>query len=281
MLLPVFVSRNGELVPAAQACVSVFNPALYGAFGVYESMQIAQGRPFALEAHLDRLSHSAALLGLPLPADLSTLQRWTAEVLQANQAGEGTLRMLVIGPENGSAPTAFIWPQPAPVYPTTFYTEGVPAITFEGQRALPTAKSLNTLVSFMAQQRARAAGVHEALLHHDGYLTEGSNSNLFAVIDGVVWTPAADQVLQGVARDMVVGLAAGHGIALREAPLVLEDIQRWSECFITSTSRHLMPIRTIDGRPVGDGRAGVRTRRLMALFEEEFARVLAAEVHAR
>ena len=95
------------------------------------------------------------------------------------------------GPENGGEAVAFIWPQPPPVYPPEYYTSGVSAITFEGCRYLPQAKSLNSLVSFLAQRAARAAGVHEAFLHRDGYLTEGSNSNLFAVVDGIVLTPPA------------------------------------------------------------------------------------------
>ena len=84
MALPIHVSRNGVLVPPTQACVPVFTPALYGAYGIYESMQVANGVVFALDAHLQRLEHSAALLEMPLPADNSTAKRWIAEVIAAN-----------------------------------------------------------------------------------------------------------------------------------------------------------------------------------------------------
>jgi branched-subunit amino acid aminotransferase/4-amino-4-deoxychorismate lyase len=287
MSLPVYVSCNGELIAPANARVSIFNPALSGSYGVYESLQIVRGVPFAKHAHLDRLMRSAALLGLPLPADLPTFERWIAEVIEANQAQDGVLRLYVLGPENGGAPTAFIWPQPFPVYPGEFYTQGATAITFEGERTLPAAKSLNTLVSFLAQRQARGAGVHEALLHHDGHLTEGSNSNLFAVVAGAttgagtpasaapapaILTAPADQVLSGVARDIVLHLAEANHIALAETTLVAADVPRWTECFITSTSRHVMPITQIDGRPVGNGHVGPETRRMMALFEEYFVK---------
>ncbi len=271
MFLPAYVLRNGELLPPAQACISVFNPAIYGAYGVYESMQVVSGAPFARAAHLARLAHSADVLGLALPASLDMLAHWIDKVLAANGMADCTLRLFVVGGENGGESTAYIWPQPPNVYPPDYFTLGAAAITFEAQRYLPEAKSLNTLSSFMAQRLARAAGAHEALLHDGGCLTEGSNSNLFAVMDGVVHTPPRQSVLAGVTRDIVVQLARTQVVPLREAVLPLADLARWQECFITSTSRHIMPITVIDGRPVGDGRVGPVTQRLMQAFEVYFA----------
>ena len=270
MVLPVYISRNGALVSPAEACVSVLTPALYGAYGVYESMQVVGGAPFEEAGHLKRLARSAEILALPLPTDLVTFHRWIAEVLAANGAPACTLRLFVVGPENGGEAIAYIWPQPLSVYPQEYYTEGVPAITFEGCRYLAPAKSLNSLASFMAQRAARAAGVHEGLLHRESFLTEGSNSNLFAVIGGVVLTPPAPTVLSGVTRDLVMALAAANGVPLREETLALAEMARWEECFITSTSRHIMPVTLVDAKPVGLGVVGPMTRRLMALFEAYF-----------
>jgi D-alanine transaminase len=270
MRLPTYVLRNGALVLPAQASISVFNPAIYGAFGVYESMQVENGVVFARDAHMQRLAHSAEIVGLRLPADLLTLSRWIAEVLEANAVTDCTLRLFVVGGGDGDEAAAFIWPQPPTIFPAAYFADGVAAITVEGERYLPQAKSLNTLVTFLARRRAQELGLHEALLHHAGYLTEGSNSNLFAVIDGQVLTPPGEQVLAGVTRDLLVALSQGHECAIREAPLVLTDISRWSECFITSTSRHVMPVTALDGRTVGDGRVGPLTRRLAAIFEGYF-----------
>ena len=155
MDLPVYISRNGVLVSPTEANVSVLTPALYGAYGVYESMQVVGGAPFEEAAHLRRLARSAEILGLPLPADLATFQRWIAEILAANGAPACTLRLFVVGPENGGQAVAYIWPQPPPVYPPTYHALGAAAITFEGCRYLPQAKSLNSLVSFLAQRAAR------------------------------------------------------------------------------------------------------------------------------
>lgn len=270
MPLPTYVLRNGALVLPPQATLSVFTPAIYGAFGVYESMQVVGGVVFAQELHLARLTRSAELLGLALPADLATFGRWIAEALHVNAARDCTLRLFVIGGEGGDGATAFIWPQPSPVFPADAYTAGVSAVTFAGERYLPQAKSLNTLVTYLARRHARAQGAHEALLHHAGYLLEGSNSNLFAVVAGEVLTPPAEQVLSGVTRDLLLALARENGLPVREAPLALADLPRWSECFITSTSRHMLPVTILDGRPIGTGQVGPLTRRLAAIFEIYF-----------
>jgi branched-subunit amino acid aminotransferase/4-amino-4-deoxychorismate lyase len=276
MSLPIHVSRNGVLIDPAEACVPVFNPAIFGAYGIYESIQVSNGVVFALEPHLQRLAHSASLLEMALPADLPTFMQWIAEVQGANGCDDCTMRLFVIGAEDGAGSVAYIWPQPPTVYPPEYYIQGASAITFPGQRFMPEAKSINTLASFLARRKAQSARAHEALLTHDGTLTEGANSNLFAVVDDLVLTPPSDQVLAGVTRDILMVLARSHGFEVREAGLPVTDLNRWTECFITSTSRHVMPITTVDGRPIGEGEVGPLTRRLTALYEDLFARATTA-----
>ena len=107
MAAPLYVSRNGALISPADAAISVFNPAIYGAYGVYESMQVRNGIVFEQAAHLARLAHSAEIISLPLPAEPAVIGRWIAEVLAANQmagCAECTLRLFVVGPENGGFP---------------------------------------------------------------------------------------------------------------------------------------------------------------------------------
>jgi D-alanine transaminase len=127
--------------------------------------------------------------------------------------------------------------------------------TFEGQRFMPEAKSLNTLVSFLARRRAWAAGAHEGMLWHDDLVTEGSSSNVFAVQDDVLITPPAHQVLSGVTRDLVLGLARSDGIRFGTSTSSCND-DGVSECFITSTSRHVMPVST---RPAARGKGSRRS----------------------
>jgi len=270
MSSPAHVSRNGILLPPEDACISVFNPALYGSYGVYESMQVTGGVVFELDTHLHRLAQSASIIELPLPANLPAIRTWIENVVAAQDSPACTIRLFIVGPDNGGEPVVFIWAQSPATYPDSYHADGVSVITFEGRRYLPQAKSLNTLVSFMAQRHARGAGVHEALLHHDGCITEGSNSNLFVVIEGEVRTPPASEVLSGVTRDIVIELARQHAIPLREEHISLAGVAEWDECFITSTSRHIMPVTQVDAHAIGRGRPGPLTRRLAPLFDAYF-----------
>ncbi len=267
MSLPLYVSRNGELIPADQARVSVFNPALSAAFGVYESLQCQRGVVFHLEEHLNRLAHSARLLGMPLPAPLEEMASWVPPLLAANRVHTCLVRLYVLGPNGREPALAFLWPEPPRVYPRELYERGASAVIFQGVRALPQAKSLNTLVNFLARRQALAAGAHEGLLAHGGHVYEGSSSNLFAVRDGRVLTPPEETILPGVTREIVLRLAAEEGIPVASELLREEEIWGWDEAFITSTSRHVMPLVEVNGRPIGSGRVGPITRRLMQAFE--------------
>ena len=187
-----------QLDPAAEASVSVFNPAIYGAYGVYESMQVTDGVVFEQEAHLRRLAHSAAIIDLTA-ASRPAAHRQLGRRCRGRVRRSPTARsvFLLSGRKMAATTSAFIWAQAPTRYPPGYYRDGATAVTFEAHRFLPEAKSLNSLASFMAQRRARAAGVHEALLYHDGCLTEGSNSNLFAVMAGEVLTAPESEVLVG------------------------------------------------------------------------------------
>ena len=155
MSLPVYVSRNGHCFPRRRRRCRDNESAVYGAYGVYESMQVHGGAIFAVKDHLRRLERSAQLLNLPLPADLPIIEAWCRDIVQANGTPDCTLRLTIIGPEEGDGSTAYLWPQDPTVFPRSS-SEGAPVITFEGRRFMPEAKSLNTLVSFMAQRSAGA-----------------------------------------------------------------------------------------------------------------------------
>ncbi len=163
MSLPTLVARNGKLISPSQASVSVFNPALYGAYGVYESLQVVGGTVFEQKAHIDRLVQSATFIGIAMPVPRADFDGWIHDALEANHARDCVLRILVLGAENHEESRVFLWPQPAPVYAPQLYDPGAAAITFEGQRAFPTCKSLNTLVSSLARRKAVALDAHEAL----------------------------------------------------------------------------------------------------------------------
>jgi len=269
------VSCNGEWLPLGKAQVPVFAPALLHAFGVYESIQVIGGVPFHLTAHLRRLERSARFIELPLPAPLAKMATWVRAFLAQQPHGDHLLRIVVTGPSEVEGSLCWLRMEPLPQYPPRYWTLGADAITFPAVRPLPQAKTLNTLTNYLAQRAAHQAGCHEGLLVHDGKVWEGSSSNLFVVQNDVLLTPPGSDVLSGETRECVLALAAELGVAACEATLSLTDRSRWTEAFLTSTSRHVLPLTKIDRAPVGTGQIGPVTRRLHDAFEAYFRRELA------
>lgn len=280
--LPRVVNRNGALIPPEQATVSVLGETLYGAYGVYESIQLWNGVLFHLEDHLARLAHSAAQIDLTLAADLSTHTDWIRATVAAEGVDRALVRLFALGPDGTNGALTFTWLTPPRVPTPAMVAQGVGAITYPGERALPTAKTLNTLVNTLARRRAQAQGEHEGLLvDRDGCVREGATSNVYVVRDEVVYLPPADTILEGVTLHIVVGLAEEAGIPVERRPLPLAEQDRWDEAFLTSTSRHVLPLVRLDGSPIGSGRPGPITRDLQRRFEDYFEAVVGAPYMAK
>jgi branched-chain amino acid aminotransferase len=278
--LPHFVSCNGQLIPPGEATISILSPTIYGAYGVYEGIQLWNRVIFHLADHLDRLEESAERIGLPLAGDSSTLTRWIHELLNAHRevllpgsVDRAMIRLFaVLSDGNPGEPLTFIWLQAPRYFSAQDYQQGLGAITYLGERAIPQAKSLNTLVNTLARKRAEAAGEHEGLLvDREGNVREGSNSNLFVVQDDSLCLPPASDILEGVTLRVVLDLARQAGIPIHRIPLHLAEAPRWEEAFLTSTSRHVLPLVRLDGTPIQDGRPGPITRALHQRFETYFS----------
>jgi branched-subunit amino acid aminotransferase/4-amino-4-deoxychorismate lyase len=263
-----YVILNGKKRPAAEAKVSLFSPALFSSFGVYESVEVIEGIPFHLRDHLSRLAESAEMIELSLPYGIDDIASWVNQLIRENGNRDCILRIIALGVTQAEDEALVtILPQPLPHYPDNCYSEGATAIIFEGSRALPACKSLNTLVNYLARRQAIRAGVHEAILRTGGEMTEGSRSNIFAVCQEEIRTPPADRVLSGITRDITIRLALEAGYRVSETPLNLMDLSHFDEFFITSTSMHVIPIVCIGDVRVGEGHVGQVTLDLMDRFE--------------
>jgi branched-chain amino acid aminotransferase len=265
---------NGACIPQVQVQVSLFDQALLSSFGVYEAIKVDQGRPFHLEEHLQRLLKSAELLDLSLGVEVSTLVDLFNRLKQVDP--QATWRLTIIGlgaVEAGRQPIIAMQPEPLRSYPEHLYQHGARVVLYEGQRALPACKSLNTLVNFLARRAATRAGALEGLLHHAGYLTEGARSNLFVVRGGQLLTPPAATVLAGITRDIIVQVMADTPHPVVEDSLSI-DLSQYEEFFISSTSMHVMPVTEIDGQPIGTGQVGPVTRLAMARFATHYQQIM-------
>jgi D-alanine transaminase len=265
---------NGQLLPVDQAKISVNNKALFASYGVYETMKVVQGRPFYRDEHLERLLMSASQLGIDLQVDVLTLRNWFNMLADVDRSATWSLRILALGAvQPNDHPIIAMWTEPLPTFPEKLYQKGAAAIFFEGQRPLSACKSLNTLVNFLARQAAQQVGALEGILHHNGFLTEGARSNIFAVHQGQLITPPAVDVLSGITRDVILLVMENSDHPVIEKPLPV-DVSLYDEFFISSTSMHVMPVTQIDGQPVGNGQVGPITKAVMARFDAHYRKMM-------
>ena len=265
---------NGELVPLEQAAISPLDHGLVVGDGVFETLRVYRGVPFAWSRHLARLHASAAGLGLAAP-DASALREAADAVLAANELTEARLRITVTG---GLAPPGS---HRAPVPPTVFVVGFPlePALTAaevvivpwtrnEGG-ALAGLKTISYAENVRALAYAEANGAHEAIFPNTrGNLCEATGSNVFLVLDGVCCTPPVSAgCLNGVTRQLLLELAAANGIAIEERDVAVGALREAEEAFVASTTREVQTIATVDGRalPVSPGPI---TNRLAALFTD-------------
>ncbi len=283
----VLVAIDGELVEPEHATVSVFDRGFLYGDSVFETTRTYAGVPFKLAEHLTRLWWSADRLGFELPMTTGDLQGEVArlaELARARIAGELTLRLMVtrgegtfgLDPFDASEPRRVLFIASLRLPPASAYRDGVGAICVPSYRpsdAARGAKVGNYLESILALRLARAAGAHEALIvSADGHVTEGTTSNLFALIDGALVTPPLyESILPGITRALVIEAARLLELPVIERRMQPHDLAGAQEAFITSSIRELLPLTSIDGYEIGGGRPGVVTRRLHETVRSENA----------
>jgi branched-chain amino acid aminotransferase len=285
----VLVAIDGELVAPAQATVSVFDRGFLYGDSVFETTRTYGGVPFMLAEHLSRLRWSADRLGFELPlttGDLVGEVARLAELGRARVGGELTLRLMVtrgegtfgLDPFDASEPRRVLFIAPLKVPPASAYRDGVGAVCVPSYRpsdAARGAKVGNYLESILALRVARATGAHEALIvSADGHITEGTTSNVFALIDGALVTPPLyETILPGITRALVIAAAHKLELPVVERRMEPHDLAGAEEAFITSSIREILPLSNLDGYAIGEGRPGAMTRRLHEVLRRDNALV--------
>jgi branched-chain amino acid aminotransferase len=284
--MSIRVHVAGRICSPESAHISVFDRGFLYGDSVFETIGTAGGRLFALDEHLDRLERSAAKLALPLPPR-AQIEQAIAETVAAAGNPETQVRVTVTrgvgpldsfgGPAAGEQPSLVVIAQPLGGPGPRLYDTGVAAAIVSVVRNLagaidPAVKSGNYLNNVLALQEAhrRDPGVHEAILcAASGSVAEGATSNVFAVLGGALVTPALKVgILEGVTRGKVLALARAEGIPCREVEhLAPDELRAADEVFITSARSGVLPVTTIDGRPVAAGTPGPVTQRLMRSYE--------------
>ncbi|MET0421155.1 MAG: aminotransferase class IV [Acidimicrobiia bacterium] len=269
---------DGTLVDATTARVSPFDHGLLVGDGVFETMRVYDGVPFAWSRHLARLERSARGLGLHLP-DLGSLHAAADAVLAANSLREARVRVTVtggispLGSERGEAP-------PTTIVAATAVRAGSPTTdvvvvpwTRNERSATAGLKTISYADNVVALAYARERGAGEAMFANTrGELCEATGSNVFVVHDGVVRTPPESSgCLLGVTRALVLELCAALGLEHHEHATPIDALRTADEAFLTSTVREVQPIAHVDGRALPSA-PGPIAARLAAAFDDLVAR---------
>jgi branched-chain amino acid aminotransferase len=265
---------DGRLVPADEAVVSPFDHGLLVGDGVFETLRVYGGVPFAWTRHHQRLVRSAAGLGLTAPGS-QELRAAVDDVLAANGMTDGRVRLTItggpspLGSERGDGPpSVIVLSAPATSWPRTVDVVIVPWSRNE-RGAVSGLKTTSYAENVRALGYAREHSAGEAIfLNTRGELCEATGSNVFVIRDGVVLTPPAEAgCLLGVTRALVLELCADQGIPAEEAALGPAALRDADEAFLTSSTREVQPIRRVDGRALAAA-PGPTSDKLAALLSE-------------
>jgi D-alanine transaminase len=285
------VYLDGRFIDHDQAAVPVDDRGFLFADGVYEVVRIYGGRPFLMDAHVQRLRRGLAALRVS-DRGIDELDAIAGRLIAANDVvDDGTIYIQVTRgvaprrhafPPGDVRPTMYVLAKPFTNYPDTHFTNGVAAITTPDTRwSRCDIKSIALLPNVLANQAAHEADAIEALFVRDGVLIEGSHSNLFAVLDGTLTTyPSSNYILTGITRNLVLELAHELGIPTAEAPVYWEERDRIAEMFLSGTTTEVMPVTRLDGMTVGSGAPGKVTRRLQTAFRARVETLTSSAVGA-
>ena len=281
---------NGEFMPIEQAKIPVLDRGFIFGDGVYEVIPSYSRRPFRLAEHLARLQSSLDAIRIANPHDGAAWSALVAKIIAENpwedqnvylQVTRGVAKRDHAFPK-GIKPTVFLMASELVTPSAELMRTGAGAIVLPDFRWLRCdIKSTSLLGNCLLRTLAADEGCAEAILVRDGELTEASASNVFVVKNGTVLTPPKSHlILPGITYDVVLEILRGNAIPHEVRPVKESELRAADEVWVTSSSREVLPITTLDGKPVGSGRPGPVGERVHALYQEFKARVMRAPAHA-
>jgi D-alanine transaminase len=286
---------NGEWMPIEQARIPVLDRGFIFGDGVYEVIPSYSGHPFRLREHLVRLQSSLDAVRIVNPY---SLDRWTElvrEIVARNPWEDQGVYLQVtrgVAPRDhafpkGVKPTVFMMANPLVTPPQSQRDLGVAAVTVADNRWLRCdIKSVSLLANCLLRQAAVDQGAVESVLLREGMLTEGSASNIFVVKNGVIITPPKTNfILPGITYDVVVELARANRLPLEIRQVREAEVRDADELWLTSSTKEVLPISTLDGKPVGHGeqagKPGPVAARMYQLYQDYKRTVMRAPANAR
>ena len=261
---------NGDFIPEEKAMLPVRDLSILRGYGVFDFFRFCNFQPVFLNDHLDRLFFSMSGLRLDIKPDKNKLEELVHELIQRNSIPDGGIRITVTGgsSENGYLPekpslviTQHNFDEVSPVQ----FNNGIHLASYAYQRQLPQIKSSDYLMGIYLQPWLKAREADDVLYVDKGIISECPRSNIFIFNkSGELCTPV-NGILQGITRKQVLQIAKSH-YPVVEKDIILDEVYEAGEVFITSTTRQVLPVRSIDGRPIGTGQFPVSSH-ILRLYQ--------------
>ena len=284
------VYLNGEWMPIDQARIPVLDRGFIFGDGVYEVIPSYSGLPFRLREHLVRLQSSLDAVRIVNPYSQDRWDELVREIVARNPWEDQGVYLQVtrgVAPRDhafpkGVKPTVFMMANPLVTPPQAQRELGVAAITVTDNRWLRCdIKSVSLLANCLLRQAAVDEGAVESVLLRDGMLTEGSASNIFLVKNGVIITPPkTNLILSGITYDVVIELARANRLPLEIRQASEAELRSADEIWLVSSTKEVLPISTLDGKPVGAGTPGPLAARMNQLYQDYKRTVMRTQTHA-
>lgn len=285
---------GGRIVPLQEATIPVMDRGFLFGDSVYEVVRTHDGVPFAWPEHLARLRASAAGLRIDIGLDdreILRRMRATLDAARTNDDKQAYVR-IVVTRGSGSMPSIDLAHAPGPALCVIVVRAAPPPPTRPARLAIverlrvdrraldPALKSGNYLNNVLALDEAKRRGADDCLmLNSTGHVTEASTSNVFAVLDGTVYTPPLSAgILPGVTRAHLLELCRSESIAVAEQDLTADDLRRADEVFLSSTLRDVWPVSMVDEHKIGRSAIGALTTRIATAFVD-FCERLTDEIY--
>lgn len=273
-----YVYLNGTMTPLSEAKISVLDRGFIFGDGIYEVIPVYGRKTFRPDQHLTRLFRGLDAVGIDNPYNAQQWLNLISEVIQAHPAHDqmvylqvtrGVAKRTHAFPNTELIPTVFIMTNPLTLPSAQARTDGVACVSMEDKRWLRCEiKSISLLGNVLAAQNAAENDASESIQFRDGFLTEGSASNVWIVQSGVLLGPPKDNlILEGIRYGLIEELCAAEQIPFRAQRITQVEVFAADEVLLSSASKEVLPVVTIDGKAIANGKPGPIYKKLYAAYQ--------------
>jgi len=268
-----YVYVNDTFITEDQASLLITDLAIQRGYGIFDFFKTIGGKPIFLEDHLDRFYNSARKMHLNITYTREELKSILAELMEKNDLPDSGIRLTLTG---GYSTDGYLLPDKQNLIITQQHflmdlnlnTRGIRVVTYDYQRQLSGMKTIDYSMAIWLQPFIKENNADDVLYHHNGHVKEVPRANFFIVSEQGEVITAKGEVLPGIIRKNLLSLE-NHDLRISEREFGLDELQNAREAFITSTTKHILPVLQIDGKPVGDGKAGKISEQLLSLLVEK------------